>query len=69
MPEMGGSQLFEELQRLRLQLPVLFMSGHIDNPDLPTEAENRCFGFLQKPFAPEALLESIRKLLAMSKEP
>ena len=63
LPEMSGKSLAERLIASRAALRVLYMSGYADDaivhhgvlePDTP---------FIQKPFAPAALLRKIRELL------
>jgi PAS domain S-box-containing protein len=59
MPEMGGVELAEAFHQLRPSVPVLHMSGYSDRlwqGEVPQH-------YLQKPFTPDALLQSIRTLL------
>ena len=63
MPHMGGRELAEHLTAARPTLPVIFMSGYAE--DLPADArDGPRRAFLQKPFAPDALLRTMRDLLA-----
>ena len=55
MPEMDGHELARCLREARPELPVLFMSGYGD-------AET-AHPFLQKPFAPEGLLQKVNEML------
>jgi two-component system, cell cycle sensor histidine kinase and response regulator CckA len=62
MPGMPGPQLVDELRRRRPGLPAIFMSGYTDRPGaLPAGAT-----FVSKPFARQALLESVATELADS---
>ena len=63
MPRMGGRELVERLMALRPDLAVIFMSGYAEDFALGEAAEGPAVTLLQKPFAPELLLERIRDLL------
>jgi two-component system, cell cycle sensor histidine kinase and response regulator CckA len=63
MPELGGVELAEALRARRPALPVLFVSGYAD-ADIHGSVvlRDQSTTFLQKPFSPTRLLESIRGL-------
>ena len=62
MPEMGGSRLAELLTARRPEIKVLFLSG--DTEDAVARHGARAeSAFLQKPFSPKTLLETVRKIL------
>ena len=61
MPHMSGKQLAAELSRVRPEIKVLFMSGHVDNPSLDLLEKEQ---FIHKPFAPDELAAKVRELLA-----
>ncbi len=66
MPRMNGSELAHRLARLRPDLPIVFMSGYVDDPLL------ECIGksgvpFLSKPFTTDALLQAIRNAITSSR--
>jgi signal transduction histidine kinase/ActR/RegA family two-component response regulator len=66
MPELGGLELAEAIRARRPGLPVLYVSGYADTDiDAGHGAALRDTGaaFLQKPFSPTRLVESIRGLL------
>jgi two-component system cell cycle sensor histidine kinase/response regulator CckA len=61
MPELGGLEAWEQMQALRPDLGVLFMSGYADSRSrerLPADAE-----VLEKPFRTQELLHRIREKL------
>ena len=63
MPVMGGEETAARLRALRPELPIIITSGYSE-----TEARDRFGGsgmgiFLQKPFAPDALLAAVRAAL------
>jgi PAS domain S-box-containing protein len=62
MPGIRGPELAAELIAGLPRLRVLFLSGY--SPDDLIRRENRPgYGFLQKPFTPEALRQKVRELL------
>jgi two-component system, LuxR family, response regulator FixJ len=66
MPNMSGLELLEELKRHEYNIPVIFITAHADVA-LAVEAMRRgAANFIEKPFAPEVLVEAIR--LAASEE-
>ena len=63
MPGMTGVQLVEELLRLHVDLPVLFISGQIDDPiprEWPTGSPRH---FLRKPFRGGELSQKVLRLI------
>jgi len=63
MPGLGGAEVYTELRKLSLTVPVLFSSGYLE-PDLPIDAgEVGRVGFLQKPYRMAALTERLEALL------
>lgn len=63
MPRMHGTRLAEHITTLHPGLPVLFMSGYTDDERLRRGALDRCQSFLEKPFTPTQLLDTVRSLL------
>lgn len=63
MPGMNGLELLEHLQLLDGQLPVLLITGHGDVPLAVQAMRIGAYDFLQKPFASELLLDSVRRAL------
>jgi two-component system response regulator FixJ len=51
MPGMSGIDLLEELERRRVTLPVIVMTGHTDMASSHRLDEFHPIGFLEKPFA------------------
>jgi two-component system, cell cycle sensor histidine kinase and response regulator CckA len=62
MPRMGGRALGERLRPERPSLPILYISGYVEDWT-PHLAAGPATGFLQKPFDEEDLVRSIRALL------
>jgi len=63
MAEMGGHELGQRVAERRPGLPVLYMSGYPLDEVVRRGLLQEHQPFLQKPFAPAALLESVRSLL------
>lgn len=63
MPGMGGLELLERLQALDAGLPVILLTGHGDVPMAVEAMRDGAYDFLEKPFAPETLLNNLRRAL------
>jgi len=59
MPKMDGKATFDELRRIRSDLPVVFMSGHGEHEIATRLIEDTQADFLHKPFSLEGLREKI----------
>lgn len=64
MPPEGGAKALDRLLALRPQLGVVVTSGVQPEPGLRALLEARGGVFLQKPFAPDALLHAVENALA-----
>lgn len=65
MPGIDGLQLLEQLQQADPQLPVILITGHGDVPMAVQAMRAGAFDFLEKPFASDDLLASVRRALAL----
>ena len=63
MPEMSGRQLAQNLERLRPDIPVLYMSGYTDDTVLRYGVQENEVALLQKPFTPDALVAKVREVI------
>ena len=63
MPGLNGSQVASAVTAQVPQLKVLFMSGYTANLPLNTGSSSAVVNFIQKPFAPKALLKKLRATL------
>jgi PAS domain S-box-containing protein len=63
MPEMSGVQLAEELQKRWPALPVLFVSGHLDEQAVGGGHLDAQADLLPKPFTPDQLGKRVRQAL------
>jgi two-component system, LuxR family, response regulator FixJ len=64
MPEISGLQLQDELARRGIELPVIVMTGQADVPLAVRAMKAGAVDFLEKPFADEVLLDTVRRALA-----
>ncbi|WP_065257775.1 sigma-54-dependent transcriptional regulator [Pseudomonas bananamidigenes] len=65
MPGMDGLELLSELHAQDPELPVLLITGHGDVPLAVQAMRAGAYDFLEKPFASDALLDSVRRALAL----
>jgi len=63
MPEMSGRTLVEQLRTRLPTLKVLFVSGYTDDAIVRHGIIDATYGFLQKPFSPQALSRKVREIL------
>lgn len=64
MPEMGGLDLQKRLADLGADIPIIFMSAHIDTYARQKALEAGAFDFIMKPFEEQTLVTSIKKALS-----
>jgi nitrogen-specific signal transduction histidine kinase/CheY-like chemotaxis protein len=63
MPVMGGEETFEELKRIRPEIPVILSSGY-DEQEATSKFKGKSIaGFIQKPYTAARLAEKIKKVL------
>lgn len=63
MPGMDGGKVFEAIQEIRPELPVLLSSGYALDGQAEAILQKGCRGFIQKPFNLTELSEHVRKVL------
>jgi len=63
MPGMGGRELANHLLVIKPDLRILFVSGYTDDVGILSGQEDGTTAFLQKPFTPEVLAQTVRQLL------
>ena len=63
MPGMDGLTLFRRLRELDPDLPVILVTGHGDIAMAVSAIQEGAYDFIPKPYAPEALLASVRRAL------
>ena len=68
MPGKSGLELFCEIRRRGMLLPVIFLSGHGDIEMAVQALHDGAFDFLVKPAEPERLIEKVQKAVEHGKE-
>ena len=64
MPEMSGIELLRRLREMRVELPVIVMTGHGDVPLAVEAMKAGAADFIEKPFDDEVMLGALRSALA-----
>lgn len=67
MPEMSGLELQEQLAKRRIDIPVIFITGHGDVPMAVRAMKAGAYDFLTKPFNDQTLLDSIQGAIKVDK--
>jgi PAS domain S-box-containing protein len=63
MPHMGGKELVEQLTSIYPNLKVVYISGYTDRAIIRQGSLDSGTRFLQKPFTPDVLAHTVRKVL------
>ncbi|MEM7633137.1 MAG: sigma-54 dependent transcriptional regulator [Pseudomonadota bacterium] len=63
MPNMDGSELLHRLLEIDFELPVLLVTGHGDVKLAVSSMQQGAYDFIEKPFAPDYLVASVRRAL------
>ncbi|MGQ0799959.1 MAG: response regulator transcription factor [Pseudomarimonas sp.] len=63
MPEMDGLEVQAELNRRRVELPTIFLTGSADVPVAVAAMQAGAADFIEKPFESELLLARVRQVI------
>ncbi|NQT69912.1 MAG: PAS domain S-box protein, partial [Desulfobacteraceae bacterium] len=63
MPNMGGSETFDQLKEINPDVKVLLSSGYSVDGQATEILERGCSGFIQKPFNMKSLSQKLRNIL------
>jgi two-component system response regulator DctR len=66
MEPMSGLQVHGELKARGVRWPVIFLTGHGDIPMAVDALHQGAFDFVEKPFSDTALVERVRRALAVA---
>jgi PAS domain S-box-containing protein len=67
MPHMDGEETYRELRRIRSNVPVILASGYSEQEIAKHFTGQDPPGFIEKPFAPAALMAKLRDTLSKAK--
>lgn len=68
MPGMSGLELQDELLARKLNLPIIFITGHGDVPMAVSTMKKGAVDFIEKPFDQTALKALVERMLAHARE-
>jgi len=64
MPGLSGEDTFEALRRLNVDVRIVLSSGYSEAEATRRFVGRGLAGFLQKPYRPETLVETVRRALS-----
>jgi CheY-like chemotaxis protein len=64
MPELGGVKLVEQIAQRYSDVPIVWISGHPREDEIPPDQQGGQQPFLMKPVAPDALLDTVARMLS-----
>src|SRR5215471_17601803 len=68
LPGLSGLDLQQELAKLGVQIPVIFITGHGDIPMSVRAMKAGAIEFLTKPFRDEDLLDAVEQAISRSRQ-
>ncbi len=69
MPDMGGIQVLRDIRQKRPALPVVMITGYATAPSAEMAMKLGAADFIEKPFEPEELLETVASALQTARTP
>jgi CheY-like chemotaxis protein len=69
MPDMSGSQTFDQLVALQPNVKVILSSGYSLNGEASQILQRGCFAFIQKPYTIDNLARHLQTVLSMERKP
>jgi len=63
MPRMNGLKLFETMQEIDADIPVILITAHGDIPMAVTAMQGGAYSFIEKPAEPDALIDTVRRAM------
>ncbi len=68
MPGMSGLDAQEEMNKLNIKVPLIFITGHGDVPMAVKALKRGAFDFIEKPFNDQHLLDAVQRALKQNTE-
>lgn len=68
MPKLSGFDLANEFVRIRSDIPIIFLSGHIEDSTLQFKKADYVFAYLDKPINPAQLSEVVYQAINRNEE-
>ncbi|MGE0385265.1 MAG: response regulator transcription factor [Gammaproteobacteria bacterium] len=68
MPRMSGLELQRTLAERRIELPIIFITGHGDVPMAVQAMKNGAVDFIEKPFNDQVLIDRVQQALALAEQ-
>jgi FixJ family two-component response regulator len=68
LPGMSGLELQDELRRLQIDLPMIFISSYPEVSSVVRAMRGGALDFFQKPFSPQHVLDCIQDALRIGRE-
>jgi two-component system, LuxR family, response regulator FixJ len=68
MPNMSGLTLQAEIKRRKINLPVIFITGHGDVPMAVEAMKNGALEFFQKPFRDQEFIDCVNRALDINQD-
>jgi two-component system, LuxR family, response regulator FixJ len=68
MPEMDGMELVQRLRELKVQIPIIVMTGHGDIPLAVAAMKAGVVDFIEKPYEGDRMLGAVRAALERREE-
>jgi two-component system cell cycle sensor histidine kinase/response regulator CckA len=63
MPHMGGTELAEHIVHDRPHIALIFVTGYLSENDVIPDCETGRIAIVEKPYRPDALLQTVRRIL------
>jgi two-component system, LuxR family, response regulator FixJ len=68
MPNMNGLELQQELIKQKIDIPIIFITGHGSIPQSVKAMQSGAVNFMEKPFSKSNLIETIQQALEIDEE-
>jgi DNA-binding NtrC family response regulator len=66
MPGLSGAETYSRIRKISAMVPVILMSGYSEEEATASFAGKGIAGFIQKPYMPTTLRDSVRRALEES---